>query len=104
MAAVGTATARMPMATSEERPREGIGLTLMERGTRAPGAIAPSGAALVPVALVVLLVVVATWYDGAFHMRQWAPAALLTLVTLVAYVLSARVAVASRAVRVALVA
>lgn len=41
-------------------------------------------AAILPTGLVVLLLILATSYDGAFHLRHWAPTALLAVVTLLA--------------------
>ena len=46
--------------------------------------LTPAPAAVLPTALVVLLLVLAVSYDGAFHLRHWAPTALLALVTLLA--------------------
>src|SRR4051812_44211605 len=58
-----------------------------QRNSPSPNVEATGGAgalALVPTGLVVLLLVLATTYDGAFHMRHWAPTALLAIVTLLA--------------------
>jgi len=43
----------------------------------------PSWLALAPIAFVVLLLLVATPFQGAFHLRQWAPPTIFTLVLLV---------------------
>jgi hypothetical protein len=54
--------------------------------------------------LVVLLLVLAVSYDGAFHLRHWAPTALLALVTLLAMHLAGGTAMPRGALRVALFA
>src|SRR3954453_12563460 len=60
--------------------------------------------AILPTALVVLLLVLATAYDGAFHLRHWAPTALLAVITLLAMHLAGGAVVPRGPVRVALVA
>ena len=58
---------------------------------------------LAPAALAVLLLV-ATWYQGGFAVRHWAPVALLALVILTAAAASGGLWVPERAARVALIA
>src|SRR3954467_13345816 len=64
----------------------------------------PAPAAVLPTALVVLLLVLAVSYDGAFHLRHWAPTALLALVTLLAMHLAGGTTMPRGALRVALFA
>lgn len=66
--------------------------------------LTPAPTAVLPTALVVLLLVLAVSYDGAFHQRHWAPTALLALVTLLAMHLTGGTAMPRGALRVALYA
>jgi O-antigen ligase len=61
-------------------------------------------AAILPTGLVVLLLVLATSYDGAFHLRHWGPTALLAVVTLLAMHLAGGAVVPAGPIRIALVA
>src|SRR4051794_28698317 len=73
-----------------------------ERATEAR--LTPAPTAVLPTALVVLLLVLATSYDGAFHLRHWAPTALLAIVTLLGMHLAGGAVVPRGAVRVAVMA
>jgi hypothetical protein len=60
--------------------------------------------AAAPVALLGLLLLVATFYEGAFDVRHWAPVALFALVLLVALQLTGATRPVGRPIVVALVA
>lgn len=68
-------------------------------GTSVPGS--PSYDWLAPAAVAVLLLV-ATWYDGAFALRHWAPVGVFALVIVAAAAAGGALAVPERAARVAL--
>src|SRR4051794_35351705 len=61
-----------------------VGASAHSNGDGAAIAWEPGGGGLtlLPTGLVLLLLVLATTYDGAFHLRHWAPTALLAVVTL----------------------
>jgi hypothetical protein len=63
-----------------------------------------SAVALLPTGLVVLLLVLATTYDGAFHLRHWAPTALLAVMTLLGMHLASGAVLLPGPVRVAVIA
>ena len=58
----------------------------------------------IPPAALSVLLIVATWYDGAFALRHWAPVALLALAILTAAAASGALWVPERAARLALAA
>jgi hypothetical protein len=64
----------------------------------------PGALAAAPAALVALLLVLATMYDGAFDVRHWAPVTLLALVLLATLRIRGRMLPVSRPLLVALVA
>src|SRR4051812_4950190 len=76
----------------------------MARERATDTSLTTSATAVLPTALVVLLLVLAVSFDGAFHLRHWAPTALLALVTLLAMHLAGGTAMPRGALRVALFA
>jgi len=65
----------------------------------------PGGAsalAAAPAALMAVLLIVATWYQGAFALRHWGPAAILGLALLAAIAAAGGLRAADRSARVAL--
>src|SRR4051794_19063532 len=83
-----------------------VGASAHSNGDGAAIAWEPGGGGLtlLPTGLVVLLLVLATTYDGAFHLRHWAPTALLAIVTLLSLHLARGATVAPGPLRVAVVA
>lgn len=59
---------------------------------------------MLPAAFVALLLVLATWWEGAFSLRHWAPAALFAIVVVAATLASGGGVPVSRNLRIALVA
>lgn len=68
-----------------------------------PRPLAPFLSAL-PAAMLVLLLLMATWFDGAFALRHWGPVAILALVVSAAAAFSGAIRLQDRWVRVAVVA
>jgi O-antigen ligase len=82
--------------------RTPIDLTVTDRprvGDGKPGAAALAAA---PAALLAVLLIVATWYQGAFALRHWGPAAILGLALLAAIAAAGGMRAADRPARVAL--
>ena len=67
----------MPSRVAEKTPPQGTALT------RAKGLVVAA-----PVAVVAMLLLLATWFDGGFDIRYWAPIAILSLAFLVGSLLS----------------
>lgn len=66
------------------------------------GARGASALAAAPAALMAILLIVATWYQGAFALRHWGPAAILGLALLAAIAAAGGLRAADRPARVAL--